>query len=166
MGFVLALGVYKGSSPLTRGKVYSQIQSHAASGIIPAYAGKRSVTVMVQSLTEDHPRLRGEKGGRTDVRWQKEGSSPLTRGKGRDRVVTISPKRIIPAYAGKRYLLYRLFVICGDHPRLRGEKWAVTSSVMRRKGSSPLTRGKGVPCPWFEAWQGIIPAYAGKRRRA
>ena len=71
-----------------------------------------------------------------------EGSPPLTRGKGGQGISLRSISGITPAYAGKRDAPLS-FARCGrDHPRLRGEKYAITRSRLMRAGSPPLTRGK------------------------
>ena len=48
------------------------------------------------------------------------------------------------------------------HPRSRGENWVFLRRVARRRGSSPLTRGK---LGWFQTYVlpvRLIPAHAGK----
>ena len=97
----MPLPLRKGSPPLTRGKGRSPLFSAASARITPAYAGKRWLDALPQELSEDHPRLRGEKhftGLKIDII---PGSPPLTRGKVTQRRRINGKLRITPAYAGK-----------------------------------------------------------------
>ena len=74
-----------------------------------------------------------------------------------------SPGRITPAYAEKRIKLRKRHSICGDHPRMCGEK-LVTEFITRYMMGSPLrVRGKVGPVIQLRAGPGITPACAGKR---
>ena len=53
-----------------------------------------------------------------------------------------------------------------DHPRIRGEHCRRQAIVVTPPGSSPHTRGALKHAKAFEAWNGIIPAYAGSTLRA
>ena len=91
-----------------------------------------------------HLRSRGENDVAFDGMSDLTGSSPLTRGKRRDEAYLIHGMRLIPARAGKT------FVLGG---------WA-----METRGSSPLARGKRLTFgEWSEQWR-LIPAHAGKTR--
>ena len=71
---------------------------------------------------EDHPRVCGEKLTRLPRYRAILGSPPRMRGKVGDKKSTLLPKRITPAYAGKRLSVnHKLFAI-KDHPRVCGEK--------------------------------------------
>ena len=50
-----------GSPPRGRGKGYDVVARFGGIRITPAWAGKSSVTVQVQLIIEDHPRVSGEK---------------------------------------------------------------------------------------------------------
>ena len=50
-----------------------------------------------------------------------------------------------------------------DHPRLCGEKQAMTKINTAQMGSPPPMRGKAYETPVSELVYGITPAYAGKR---
>ena len=50
----------------------------------------------------------------------------------------------------------------GAHPRSREENYAGASDVLRRNGSSPLTRGKRHACSARPVRDRLIPAHAGK----
>ena len=112
----------RGSSPLTRGKPWTQMRA--------------------AHDTMAHPRSRGEnhpapRGPRALV-----GSSPLTRGK------LIWPTSgplcygLIPAHAGKTVADAARASRWWAHPRSRGENDPGSTQPERLMGSSPLTRGK------------------------
>ena len=133
--------------------------------IIPAYAGKRSLSKNTTFEDEDHPRIRGEK-----LRWREHfcrriGSSPHTRGKATFKTFKDDFGRIIPAYAGKRSATTFESLRMKDHPRIRGEKATGQRTGQTAIGSSPHTRGKGARRQMISMSLRIIPAYAGKSRR-
>ena len=71
-------------------------------GITPAYAGKSTIISSEIFLSEDHPRLCGEKGNlQTPFPFHK-GSPPPMRGKVHFYAVLQVGDRITPSYAGKR----------------------------------------------------------------
>ena len=51
----------KGSPPRMRGKASVTVCPTAATGITPAYEGKRKIVVMARESQRDHPRVCGEK---------------------------------------------------------------------------------------------------------
>ena len=131
-----------GSSPLTRGKRRERVADGAGQRLIPAHAGKTTVTKAVTDIDAAHPRSRGEN---TRVACQDQrclGSSPLTRGKR----YSLGPSRrslgLIPAHAGK--------TPTPDTEKGQGD------------GSSPLTRGKLTSALPTGMVDGLIPAHAGK----
>ena len=151
-----------GSSPLTRGKRAGNTVDLQASGLIPAHAGKTLRSRRLEKLAAAHPRSRGE--NLRLVRWSVtvRGSSPLTRGK----LATVSHRPqstgLIPAHAGKTFLLcaYRRFAPA--HPRSRGENTDPSACADGPPGSSPLTRGKRPRLQPQPHAGGLIPAHAGK----
>ena len=90
------------------------------------------------------------------------GSSPLTRGKRRRRQTLSHPRRLIPAHAGKTFLLYGLGSPMTAHPRSRGENAYFDWVASIDEGSSPLTRGKHAGRHADDPRQRLIPAHAGK----
>ena len=70
---------------------------------------------------------------------------------------------ITPAYAGKRIKLRKRHSICGDYPRVCGEK--INGQSLRRSasGSPPRMRGKVYHLLGRGHADGITPAHAGKR---
>ena len=91
------------------------------------------------------------------------GSPPPMRGK--DQCITVfrDVLGITPAYAGKRNFLSQHQCFQQDHPRLCGEKSALTAETIAGAGSPPPMRGKGPPVADVWKRSGITPAYAGKR---
>ena len=109
-----------------------------------------------------HPRSRGENWCRAWWRSWRRGSSPLTRGKPPRRHRRCPRLRLIPAHAGKTFLLRAVAALTTAHPRSRGENDGLCEAVACAVGSSPLTRGK------LPLWRSrlrlrrLIPAHAGK----
>ena len=84
------------------------------------------------------------------------------RGKERRKLKEDSEVRITPAYAGKSPSTRSAGRCMQDHPRLCGEKSALTAETIAGAGSPPPMRGKaGTPARGLPA-DGITPAYAGK----
>ena len=105
-----------GSSPLTRGKLWLSVLSDLVSGLIPAHAGKTTVSISAHPACRAHPRSRGENRGVWCASLPHPGSSPLTRGKLR-RIVSPGRKRgLIPAHAGKTLPDLRFY--CADRSDL------------------------------------------------
>ena len=69
---------------------------------------------------------------------------------------------VSPAYAGKRACTPCCTPVCGDHPRMCGEKKKVQKMQAGPRGSPPHVRGKEVHVRRWQADSGITPAYAGK----
>ena len=74
----------KGSPPRVRGKVVAGARQTTAERITPACAGKRRRLRQIIYLTEDHPRVCGEKSLLAHGRQPQKGSPPRVRGKGDD----------------------------------------------------------------------------------
>ena len=151
-----------GSSPLTRGKPRVLLMGRGHSGLIPAHAGKTTLTDAEQSAPAAHPRSRGENAARSAATPISSGSSPLTRGKRRDRPKAGGQERLIPAHAGKTSDAGRRPANPAAHPRSRGENHPETGGGAFLAGSSPLTRGKHDRVRPREGRAGLIPAHAGK----
>ena len=92
--------------------------------------------------------MRGEKSLSVPPDVAVAGSSPHARGKVglmRKRRLTY---RIIPACAGKSFILDEVPEFIQDHPRMRGEKTDGTKMDSDIVGSSPHARGKeNYTCP-------------------
>ena len=93
------------------------------------------------------------------------GSFPLTRG-ARDALnVVHNEGGLIPAYAGRTVGGRYIWCCRRAHPRLRGAHRDAAARPQNRRGSSPLTRGALLGVDHWEAFDGLIPAYAGRTPR-
>ena len=135
-----------GSSPLTRGKPRLERGSPGEWWLIPAHAGK-TLGAFLAPIIE-------------------QGSSPLTRGKRRASPLLPGTPGLIPAHAGKTSARSRRMNAPRAHPRSRGENPVTSSSIRRRPGSSPLTRGKPRSAGRETNPRRLIPAHAGKTQIA
>ena len=71
---------------------------------------------------------------------------------------------LIPAHAGKTFMVSGGSWSLPAHPRSRGENKDGAGKDLIRWGSSPLTRGKHADEPPSASAKGLIPAHAGKTR--
>ena len=153
--------VASGSSPLSRGIPLNFNTYGQEDRIIPALAGNTRIERGLFCITTDHPRSRGEYCGLSLLGYQKDGSSPLSRGIQQARNSYSGVLRIIPALAGNTTSMPTPMMTSTDHPRSRGEYRGRRGRYSRAFGSSPLSRGihrhshvQGQPGR-------IIPALAG-----
>mgnify|MGYP000962917541 CR=1 FL=1 len=151
-----------GSSPLTRGKPPELLLGRAREGLIPAHAGKTPTSPAATRGSRAHPRSRGENAFVVAYNKSETGSSPLTRGKRCARGGRRPRDGLIPAHAGKTSTGQDIVLASRAHPRSRGENRARPTALLRRGGSSPLTRGKHVWHADSLTGGGLIPAHAGK----
>ena len=84
-----------------RGKAKEAANGIFDNRITPAYAGKRAGGVKWRLMSEDHPRLCGEKVSHSRHLHLHLGSPPPMRGKDENELKYRKPLRITPAYAGK-----------------------------------------------------------------
>ena len=146
-----------------RGKGRSAPTIMPFSRITPACAGKRHTWFVLTTLSEDHPRVCGEKRFVLVYKKSHKGSPPRVRGK-EEELKKIDPEpRITPACAGKSISLLRPSGLEKDHPRVCGEKLSVSRHQHRRLGSPPRVRGKAIIQPPPTQAIRITPACAGKR---
>ena len=171
-----------GSSPLSRGILGRSRAAGRSRRIIPALAGNTWTPAPVPRRPPDHPRSRGEYGGRRRPNLPRYGSSPLSRGIPTRRAQRPRQEWIIPALAGNTSATsdralgprdhprsrgeYTQSDCPGtpsktDHPRSRGEYRCVRAVGGWRAGSSPLSRGILEHHKHRFARPGIIPALAG-----
>ena len=155
-----------GSSPLTRGKRRPGIRPSVTWRLIPAHAGKTCVYDAHLFDTPAHPRSRGENPFPSTKCAGSEGSSPLTRGKHRERYRCYQEGRLIPAHAGKTRHRPARQAERGAHPRSRGENAGGRCRARGYHGSSPLTRGKRPRGQQDHRNRRLIPAHAGKTGRS
>ena len=153
---------FKGSSPLTRGKLAIDEILGLDAGLIPAHAGKTPLGSARSKRPMAHPRSRGEN-YRVFVSGRRTaGSSPLTRGKPRWALGAAHGGGLIPAHAGKTVRAASAAPTAGAHPRSRGENHTAPRGPRTPVGSSPLTRGKRFGAGVGAGAGGLIPAHAGK----
>ena len=150
-----------GSSPHARGAPGDLVPHTLEAGIIPACAGSTRRGPRHRSWTRDHPRMRGEHFW-PSVRFLKiAGSSPHARGAPLYHVAVLLRVGIIPACAGSTCRPPTGSPCPWDHPRMRGEHWAIASVACWATGSSPHARGAPVVRRTHGRVFGIIPACAG-----
>ena len=154
-----------GSSPLTRGKPSRRRTGRPRGGLIPAHAGKTRQHHAPRRAHRAHPRSRGENWNVWCASPPPHGSSPLTRGKPVEASVERCSGRLIPAHAGKTAGQRGRYRRRAAHPRSRGENRVRADGHGRRRGSSPLTRGKLQMTYNLDLTEGLIPAHAGKTIR-
>ena len=155
-------GLYRGSPPQVRGKLYHPLCTLAGNRITPAGAGKTNPVFNVDFAYRDHPRRCGENMALMDENGSNGGSPPQVRGKPQTSPNPWSINRITPAGAGKT----RIKILRGgqhqDHPRRCGENLVVLSSGFIPIGSPPQVRGKPELEKLCSDVPGITPAGAGK----
>ncbi len=106
--------------------------------ITPPMRGKAIDQLKYGAISEDHPRLCGEKFDSWGALIWILGSPPPMRGK---VAASCSPRfcnRITPAYAGKSGVLVILCYFLWDHPRLCGEKHQLGENSHQNRGSPRL----------------------------
>ena len=90
------------------------------------------------------------------------GSSPLTRGKQGPADEVCRGVGLIPTHAGKTSSSTTSGGCAPAHPHSRGENIMLPRIKQRRRGSSPLTRGKLLTLTDADASNRLIPTHAGK----
>ena len=155
-----------GSSPLTRGKRCPLGCACGGCRLIPAHAGKTRRNRRAGKGWRAHPRSRGENALGITTCTPAPGSSPLTRGKRATREAPALRSGLIPAHAGKTSTGGACARSRWAHPRSRGENSIMPAGMAVVRGSSPLTRGKLAACQFGGGRLRLIPAHAGKTRRA
>ena len=132
------------------------------SGSPPPMRGKDCKAWFSAKLSQDHPRLCGEKHQTPADQSARQGSPPPMRGK---VLIPTGMKlriRITPAYAGKSPAWFPLSGSDWDHPRLCGEKQMPMCGCSAAIGSPPPMRGKVLIPTGMKLRIRITPAYAGK----
>ena len=132
-------------------------------GITPACAGNSYPLPLSTTVHWDHPRLRGEQFGQKGKPNGYKGSPPLARGTGYSFAKGKMGHGITPACAGNSCTVAPIFLLCQDHPRLRGEQRMALSSAFSFLGSPPLARGTVSKVTYAVLLHRITPACAGNR---
>ena len=108
-----------------------------------------------------HPRSRGEYRHKKLEKWEKEGSSPLTRGILLFAEYLDGISGFIPAHAGNTRKAEGKNDAVWVHPRSRGEYVFLPKISFSSTGSSPLTRGIRNHRCCYRSESRFIPAHAG-----
>ena len=153
-----------GSSPLSRGIRGTDTLTRTHVRIIPALAGNTFGRVEAVAGAGDHPRSRGKYWQRGEIEVGFGGSSPLSRGIPGCEYPENHRGGIIPALAGNTTDTMECSAPGSDHPRSRGEYLSGSSSLVEKRGSSPLSRGILRTIFIFSSRTRIIPALAGNTR--
>ena len=171
----------EGSSPLTRGALWTLLRrrrgcrlipAHAGAlgdgrgraprmGLIPAHAGSTNLVPDVPAHHRAHPRSRGEHCANCWRTLRPQGSSPLTRGALRASRDHRLAQRLIPAHAGSTSVQSQTLRLRSAHPRSRGEHPFSATAWRKSIGSSPLTRGALAAIDAQRRDARLIPAHAG-----
>ena len=153
---------YRGSSPLTRGKLGLVLHGLHGTGLIPTHAGKTPGSSRGRPSSRAHPRSRGENRNRSYRPSSNLGSSPLTRGKRAQFLDGGVLAGLIPTPAGKTHASASVCCRSRAHPRSCGENVSQPVHPCGDAGSSPLMRGKrAYRRRWQRAWR-LIPTHTGK----
>ena len=156
----------RGSSPRGRGKPRGPRRSGGWRRLIPAWAGKTSRQHRRRRDRGAHPRVGGENTPPGPTAEGEVGSSPRGRGKRRWPGLSRRGAGLIPAWAGKTARLFSNRAFMTAHPRVGGENRSLRTFAVWVSGSSPRGRGKRARSSVFRWRRGLIPAWAGKTRRA
>ena len=152
----------RGSPPRVRGKGRQPCYCKSSPGITPACAGKRESSFFRILISEDHPRVCGEKLVAHHSTYRRIGSPPRVRGKESAGDRWRRWLGITPACAGKSYTCQLEVQDGWDHPRVCGEKKLTLEGLFSIVGSPPRVRGKASrPSQYLSAYR-ITPACAGK----
>ena len=144
-----------------RGTGSSSLSVTMARRFIPACAGNGAQPTASSRRATVHPRVCGERA--LDLRRDGDGigSSPRVRGTGAPRLTGVQIVRFIPACAGNGSSGACCTRRSTVHPRVCGERLAVTDLRLTAHGSSPRVRGTATsPAPSACRWR-FIPACAG-----
>ena len=125
--------------------------------------GKATLFRDSSTITEDHPRICGEKIVVNEKVADRTGSPPHMRGKETREGRIITEFRITPAYAGKRADV--MLLPCGkwDHPRICGEKWYGRIKDAEDQGITPAYAGKSLYYSSFPAMLWDHPRICGEK---
>ena len=116
------LPVPAGLSPHARGRHDFAPPQTSSAWTVPACAGKTSPSARACRAASDHPRMRGEDGGKPILPVIMAGSPPHARGRRNGGC----PRKGSPT----------------DHPRMRGEDWRLRRRGVLVPGSPPHARGR------------------------
>ena len=154
-----------GSSPRVRGTLRRLRSLNANFRFIPACAGNASCSRTRRRDFPVHPRVCGERGVPATMIASTVGSSPRVRGTPRERPRPLHRRRFIPACAGNATRAPAPKVASAVHPRVCGERSAVSRPLWSGVGSSPRVRGTRAGVQGLQSGSRFIPACAGNATR-
>jgi len=155
-----------GSSPRVRGTVARRLVFLECRRFIPACAGNRGPSRVVEIYLSVHPRVCGEQRQRPRGATCSIGSSPRVRGTGSNSLRGTTIMRFIPACAGNSRIACLTRATRSVHPRVCGEQKPVALMEWCLGGSSPRVRGTENKTLIRAMIRRFIPACAGNRRPA
>ena len=155
-----------GSSPRGRGKQRRLFRAPLPRRLIPARAGKTDAANDEGVCWPAHPRAGGENVKVRVLTPYEGGSSPRGRGKQKADAEALKQFRLIPARAGKTRSTPTDPWSCQAHPRAGGENYERKTGQPITAGSSPRGRGKPDEGTLCVVSVRLIPARAGKTKRA
>ena len=142
--------------------IYAALRELRDEGSSPRMRGKRELADILGTDAEAHPRACGEN-MQSEVRGNPlRGSSPRMRGKPGGSAASVVQVGLIPAHAGKTYLIDAHQLQPRAHPRACGENRLDSDARGYRQGSSPRMRGKPRLHRPTLICARLIPAHAGK----
>ena len=155
-----------GSSPHARGTLTSVPANGRNTRFIPACAGNAQSRTGGERESSVHPRMRGERQWMHAAALALDGSSPHARGTPSRRLPGVLLGRFIPACAGNALCAEVVHRLRPVHPRMRGERTAISVCGSSAGGSSPHARGTQHPRLRHCHRLRFIPACAGNASRA
>ena len=131
-----------GPPPRARGELRVAVPAGRHHGTTPACAGRTCPRRCRGPWPRDHPRVRGENGPKVAIEMVVAGPPPRARGE------LGSPRRVCvrigttPACAGRTSSCSSSTRVRRDHPRVRGENNAASTTVTYPTGPPPRARGE------------------------
>ena len=157
--------VVSGSSPRVWGTFLGGRSLGGRFRFIPAYVGNISPRPACRRRASVHPRVCGEHGDLSYLRFLLDGSSPRMWGTCAEHGRRHAHPRFIPAYVGNMTSPTPTFRASSVHPRVCGEHVVFWTSCRSSSGSSPRMWGTfPAPNPDSDCSR-FIPAYVGNMGR-
>ena len=152
-----------GSSPHARGTLAKMRPFRSMSRFIPACAGNAPFGGSSTGEKAVHPRIRGERFDRENLKATSSGSSPHTRGTRRSATVGTAYGRFIPAYAGNANNTRGAAGQHAVHPRMRGERLRACGLWPSSIRFIPAYAGNACPEPVARPSLPVHPRIRGER---
>ena len=153
-----------GSPPRVRGEGHRRAARPWSGRITPACAGRSMGNKQKVLISQDHPRVCGEKTPRMYRGTRPRGSPPRVRGEAPDLATAATELRITPACAGRSTGQREGSARREDHPRVCGEKHGRRRPCETCTGSPPRVRGEVLDLLGDVRHLRITPACAGRRK--